>query len=304
MLLVGLLLVCAACVAKAQFEQPEFSLTPEEACAAYPGYVPVTLSPRQQFQLLGLGLTQYKVQKQAQCPNGLFIRNEATPYQLTVAVCQQEADERLFRVLFNITGRCQTETEFLGIVNQLLDASLTTEGPAVRFVDEVSLKDVTNGTLVQEDVAMNSGLCDVYSSFVSTPLTEETRGLLTQATTRYKVDLRQSNTCPVGVLIFQEQVPEKLLVDVCANEFDSSVFQVFFNVTSFCIQSGDVSEGQGTVRSDLFTAVISTIPLGIMPGTFRIINTTIPEYPPFFTNMEVISGSSVEALPSEPETEN
>eukprot|EP01023_Acetabularia_acetabulum_P004494 TRINITY_DN118_c0_g1_i11.p1 TRINITY_DN118_c0_g1~~TRINITY_DN118_c0_g1_i11.p1 ORF type:complete len:304 (+),score=56.70 TRINITY_DN118_c0_g1_i11:202-1113(+) len=282
-MLVGFLLVLFVLGVNCQLGQPaEFALTPEEACRAYPGYIPVTLSPREQSQLLPLGLTQYKVQKQQQCVNGLFIRFEALPSQTVVAVCQDAIDERLYRVLYNITGRCQLETGFRGIQNQLLDASITNVGPAVRFVDEVTLEQVTTGSLIRQDVAANSSFCDETEGFASAALSPIIRGLLTLATTNYKVGLQLDNVCPIGALIFQEEVPEKLLVDVCTNEFDDSVFQVIFNVTTFCVQRGDFTNGEGDVRNDVFTSVITTVPTGILDGKSAIISSTIPDNPPFF----------------------
>eukprot|EP01026_Neomeris_dumetosa_P069778 TRINITY_DN6912_c0_g1_i3.p1 TRINITY_DN6912_c0_g1~~TRINITY_DN6912_c0_g1_i3.p1 ORF type:complete len:310 (+),score=35.98 TRINITY_DN6912_c0_g1_i3:131-1060(+) len=296
------LLVVLVSTVYCQFEDPEFSISPQEACLAYPGHSPVNLTARQQSRLLPLGLTQYKVQREAQCVRGIFIRFEAIPAQLTVAVCQDDTDERLFRVLYNVSGRCNEESGFSGFVS-LLDASITSEGPSVRFIEEVTLEDVTNGTLIRSNTAQNTGDCDPEAGFVSAPLSNDVRGLLTLATSAYKVYLRQTGACPIDTFIFQEQVPERLLADICINEDDDSVFQAIFNVTSLCLLNGTLSDGQGTARNDLFTAQISTIPTGIIDETLEILDTKIPENPPLLPGFTLIEGGGVDATLNSPQGE-
>jgi len=61
-------------------------------------------------------------------------------------------------------------------------------------------------------------------------------------------------------------------------------------VTSFCIKKGDFVRGTGVVRNDLFSAVISTLPAGILYGTFSVVDSKTPSFLPTFVGMTVEGG--------------
>eukprot|EP01025_Chloroclados_australasicus_P067515 TRINITY_DN9340_c1_g1_i3.p1 TRINITY_DN9340_c1_g1~~TRINITY_DN9340_c1_g1_i3.p1 ORF type:complete len:680 (-),score=93.19 TRINITY_DN9340_c1_g1_i3:40-2079(-) len=282
---------------------------PADACDDLPEeftpYVPSNV-----VSLAEMAVSEYRQQLDNRCPAGLHIENERAPEYLVTRSCMDKSNNNRFLLNFNVTIFCivvGSKAAGQGTLHdEVFEADVVSFPPGVRILQVTATRDRVEGppvsgfpgithTVLPVQVDRGSlavaelqdpqefvdaaylaqqgdgDLCSSVAYFMPASLSQISR-LVSMGLTRYKVEQEESQRCPGGVIIDNENFPRTLLPAYCQNTQVSTQFLVLFNVTGRCVIDGTKRRGTYVPVRDQFVILLNSRPQGV--EFFALLNST------------------------------